>query len=775
MQHSRLSRITTSISLLFVTFLAYFPSLFYPFNFDDIANITRNFNIRTFDVWHKMLTYRRWFGEWLNALVFRIDGFNPTYYRLCNIAIHILTGLMVLLLINRLLKLLPKESTSHRYRWPIAALTSTLFLLHPVQTQTISYVIQGKLEGCASLLMLASFYLLLHVITSQSKLTRNLSLTGALLFSAVACGSKEITIMAPLLFLLIDWFFVAQQQWSELKKRWWLHALYSGVVFGIMLHYFGRHYIAKVFSLNTAIPNNRGNILTSHATERIAPLPFLISQPKVLLHYLWMFIWPLSICVEYGWKLTRSLLSLEFIVPSILLGLLSFAVLRRSVRTQTPVLSFGLLWFFITMAPRTSIIPSSELVVDYKTYLASMGWLLVLSYSIVAIVRWMSTQDISRPASRNHNSGHRIKSGETLISQLYYPALCSFTFMLSIGTYHRNQVWSSGRAFWHDVITNAPENARGYNNYGVEILKEADMLAENKTTQPQALAIYKEAVTAYKKAIALDPYYPDPYSNASVVYAKLNQHEEAAKVAKKAIRMMPEYPEAHNNLGGIYIALHKYNEAEEALKKAIALRPHYGKAYFNLARLNLDLQRHEDAIAMLQKATEGDFDRNPECYHAMGQLNMQIRKYDDAIAAFEKLASLHRGENSEQETASYFSLANALHCNREHEKAHTLYLQLAHQHPERNQYWHNLAENLFQQGKIAEAEKYFARATEKGEGLLQSHLRLAECREKNGDTNKAIEIIDTILKADVDHRLPAPLRQKCHDDIRRMRTKVLVG
>ena len=87
-------------SLLIITIITYFPTRHFPFNFDDLGNIIEKFNIRTFSVWEKIFTNRRWFGEWLNALIFQFDGFTPQYYRLCNIAIHLLAGTLVYLLIR---------------------------------------------------------------------------------------------------------------------------------------------------------------------------------------------------------------------------------------------------------------------------------------------------------------------------------------------------------------------------------------------------------------------------------------------------------------------------------------------------------------------------------------------------------------------------------------------------------------------------------------------------------------------------------------------------
>ena len=112
--------------------------------------------------------------------------------------------------------------------------------------------------------------------------------------------------------------------------------------------------------------NNIGNIITQDPTSLIKPWAFFISQFKVVLHYLAIFIWPFNISVEYDWMLSRSFFSLDCIIP--LIGLcVIFAVVVRLLRKHAAHIgAFGLVWFFASIAPRSSFIPSSELLVDYR-------------------------------------------------------------------------------------------------------------------------------------------------------------------------------------------------------------------------------------------------------------------------------------------------------------------------------------------------------------------------------------------------------------------------
>src|SRR5205823_4482593 len=117
--------------------------------------------------------------------------------------------------------------------------------------------------------------------------------------------------------------------------------------------------------------------------DTITPWIFFISQFKVILHYLVMFLWPFNISVEYDWVLAKGFFAFDCLVPLTILLAIAAALFYRLRKNSADLLSFALLWFFVSIAPRSSIIPSPELLVDYKTYTASFGWLLFLAIVVV--------------------------------------------------------------------------------------------------------------------------------------------------------------------------------------------------------------------------------------------------------------------------------------------------------------------------------------------------------------------------------------------------------
>ena len=124
-------------------------------------------------------------------------------------------------------------------------------------------------------------------------------------------------------------------------------------------------------------------LLQTSPLARITPWAYCISEFKVILHYLWIFIWPFNMSVEYDWVLSKGFFAPDCLFPFLALVLIGYFVYRLLKKDSVNLVAFGIIWFMICIAPRSSIIPSAELIVDYKTYAASFGWLFVLACGLV--------------------------------------------------------------------------------------------------------------------------------------------------------------------------------------------------------------------------------------------------------------------------------------------------------------------------------------------------------------------------------------------------------
>lgn len=363
--------------VLSITVWVYYASLTYPFEFDDLSNIVKLFKVR-FATFHSLFfANSRWISYWLNAFYYSLlpEGhkFDPYLYRVGNLIIHLIAGTAVFVTTTLLQKSKCTPDIIKRVGALFPFLATALFLLHPVQTQTVSYVIQGQLEGGAGAFIFIMTSLFLIATATTIPLMRWVLLAALFITAALSCGSKEIIIVTPVLLLLIDWFFVACGVWESLKKRWWLHTIVFSIIVGLYLYLLKPDYFLNILGCKMELQSNVGNMLTETRLEKITASSFFISQFKVIVHYLTIFFWPFSMSVDYDWKLSKHFCAPDALFPFLLLLALGIYIFSRLRRNSTDLLSFCLLWFFIGILPRSSIIPSTELLADYKTYIASFG------------------------------------------------------------------------------------------------------------------------------------------------------------------------------------------------------------------------------------------------------------------------------------------------------------------------------------------------------------------------------------------------------------------
>lgn len=713
-QESSLWHILLPAAMLpIITTIIYWPSLHYDFQFDDIANIQKHFNIRHYNFSGLFFTGSRWISYWLNSVHYKIGKFDPFSYRIGNLIIHSINGLLIFFVTYTALSYLKKQNFFSQNAFGISLITGLLFLLHPVQTQTVSYVIQGQLEGLSTLFIISMILVYLHRAHTTNTTLKWL-LTGLFfVLAAFSCGTKEIAIISPLLIMLVDWFFVAQGDIRSFTSRLWLHALLFLTVVGWYLYFLKPGFFTNILGLQMQVKNNIGNVITHNPKQMITPWIFFISQFKVILHYLWIFLWPFSISVEYDWMLTKSFFSLDCLAPLMFLLAIGVFIIKQLLRNPTSIACFGALWFFICIAPRSSIIPSPELLVDYKTYMASYGWLLLIATMLVACVQLCMPYFKKIPpfAQDQH-------------------ALAAIALILALplgySTYKRNIVWSSGKEFWGNVITNAPGKARAYNNYGVEL--------------SQHFKQYKEAVPYFKKAIEMDNNYPDPCNNLAVASSHLGDTDAAIEALRKGLKINPYYPEGYNNLASFFLQQKKYDQAEKVLGHAIRLRPHYGKAYFNLGRVYLERGDREKAWEYFKSAcTKADLD-NEFGFNTFAKMSLSLKKYDDAIFAYSRVV-----EYNPTNQDAIFNLGNSYFFTGNYQQAAVYFKKACTLNPEDTRTWYNLGEALFKIGDYQTSVETFEHIRKFNQQLPQMNLRIASCYEKLGNHFQAEEALEELI------------------------------
>jgi len=178
------------LALVLFGLLAFCNAVRHPFVHDDIIFILQNPHIAELDRWPQAFqvsastgglnTYYRPALEILYRLEYHLFGPNPYGYHLFNIIIHIMNGLLLFGLLQRL-----------GLREAAAWVTALLFLIHPVQTEAVSCI-----SGISNLWMTVFVLSALHAYFNKWHSVCLLCFTAAFL------GKEQAVLFVPLVMVI---------------------------------------------------------------------------------------------------------------------------------------------------------------------------------------------------------------------------------------------------------------------------------------------------------------------------------------------------------------------------------------------------------------------------------------------------------------------------------------------------------------------------------------------------------------------------------------------
>jgi tetratricopeptide (TPR) repeat protein len=562
--------------------LIYSNSLRGPFILDDLNQIIENPGIR--HVWPPTWLDRglRPFAYLTLALNYSAHGLDVQGYHIVNVLIHLLAGLVFFGIVRRTLRLKDlRERYGEHANW-IALGTALVWMSHPLQTQSVNYVTQ-RMESLMGLFYFMTVWGFIAAQQSEKKL-------WWYSLSIVACGlgmaTKEVIATAPIIVLSFDRCFVANT-WRQIVQTRKLYYTALGATW-IILAFFG-----PWSALDTMTAGPLPEVLSSSAdsgsapvtvTEpALTPVSYALSQPGVICHYLRLCFLPVGQCLDPWWPVAKTPIQ---IVPPTLLIVALLAVTFWSMYRH-PKWGFLGWWFFLILAPTSTVVPIADLAFEHRMYLplAAVAALFVIGgLEIVRHRKWMTP-----------------RSWMVVV-------LPTVTLLLGILTFVRNQDYQSAVKIWSDVVEKAPHNPRALNNYGLALDEEGELA---------------EALTYFHEVIRVHPDYQqlsDVYMNAGSIHRQLKNFEDAVQYNQKALNVEPRNYKAMTNLG---IVLITNGDAEAALphfEKAIELSPNNAEFHTNLGQALIVLKRREDATRHFLRALELD----PRCDRA--RYNLQQSK-----------------------------------------------------------------------------------------------------------------------------------------------------
>ena len=526
--------------------LIYSNTLQVPFLLDDLPNIEENPHLRLTgfslaglrEAWLEGFLPRRPVANVSFALNYAVHGYALAGYHWVNLLIHVGTGLCLYALLKATLGLpLPRLSRRALSGW-VPLLTVLFWLVHPVQTQSVTYIVQ-RMNSLASLFYVLSLWCYVRGRLSMGLGSRWGWVGGCVLAGVLGLGCKEIVATLPFFIFLYEWYFFQGLSGGWLRRY---GGVFGGVLIlllGLVWWYFGGHLMEA--------------LLAGYAGRDFSLGERLLTEFRVVVFYLGLLLFPhpSRLNLDHDFAVSHSWLEPWTTLPAVglVLGLVVLAVVlaRRGER----LLSFCLLWFLGNLLMESSVI-GLELVFEHRLYLPSM--LLVLLVVVLA------------------GRALRLRRGLTL------GLVCTLALVSSGWTWERNAVWRDEITLWQDCVTKSPGKARPHNNLGRTLFEMGQI---------------DEAFTHYQKALEIKPDFATAHNNLGVALAHRKRFDEAISHFRKAVQIYPDQEEAHNNLGSALANQGKFREAIVHFTEALRIKPHYANARQNL-NLALDLLQKSD-------------------------------------------------------------------------------------------------------------------------------------------------------------------------------------
>jgi tetratricopeptide (TPR) repeat protein len=576
---------------------AYYNSFTGPFIFDDQVAITDNPTIKQFGSAFSPPPEGTMVGRPLLNLTFALNyalsGMDVWSYHAGNLLIHALAGLTLFGIVRRTLKCGRGEGTPPTV---LALAVAVIWVVHPLQTEAVTYVSQ-RAESLMGLFYLLTLYCFVRgVKRSQASglrrqekqsglpVLRSLGEGGWPLTSICCCllGAmcKETIVTAPVMVLLYDRTFVTGSFRESWQRRW---RYYLGLA-SIWLLFFARlRFGFQGQGIGFALGVTWWN--------------YALTSCRSILLYLKLAIWPHPLILDYGSHVIyQAVAGLPYV-----LALAALAVAAAIAFWRRPAVGFVGAWFFVILAPTSSIIPvAGQPIAEHRVYLSLAAVILLVVLGLY------------------HLMGRR--------SLVLLAALAVGLGLLSV---KRNQDYRSALSICQDTIAKCPGNARVYCGLG-------DALADLGQTE--------DSIAAYENALRISPDFADAHANLGAILMDIpGRLPEAIDQFRLAVRSKPDHVKAHFYLGLVWSNTPgRLADGIAEFQEALRIKPDSADINYALGISLLKMPgRLLDAIAHFEAALRIKPDM-AEAHYGLGMAFLEVPdRLPDAIAEFEKTLQLN--------------------------------------------------------------------------------------------------------------------------------------
>jgi tetratricopeptide (TPR) repeat protein len=581
-EFSLLNRYSSKTHILFFVVLGvllYGFTLPYPFVFDSQYYLINNPLITDLGSFAKLLDIPDFAGNYVELNLHRdvivtfilrpfanftfylnhlFGAFDPWSYRAINIAIHIFNTIVWYVL---LLNIIRHRSGGDNpgQQWFIPFFSSIFFLVHPLATESVTYIIQ-RYASLGAMFYLATMFLFLVSLLSSSQRQRWLAYIGSVLTLVIGMLSKENLVTAPFALILMGTILLRLPLF-EMLKRTALHFCFVPMIPFIM------YLISKGQHVETQSLSQLHKVV-----DGTTPYEYILTQARVVLTYLRMLIAPYGQNLDVSYPLYLSIANPEIIISlMVLLLFVSEAVLlqcRNQRCFSDDLLSFCIFFALLTLSI-SSLFPLPDLMLEHSTYLFALPVITGLVCRIESVKMRLTT----------------------LLSTRLIVFLCFMAAFYSVLTVRRNLMYSSETSIWEDSVSKSPDKWRPNYNAGCSAVNEHH---------------YEKAIHYFERAIQINPYKIEAYVNLGSTYINLSDYYSAIEAYQRGMAVSADEPVLLHSLGNVYREAGQLQDAIEVFEKSVVIDPDDISSYSSLAELYAAIGDRNKALYNVRKARKLD-------------------------------------------------------------------------------------------------------------------------------------------------------------------------
>jgi tetratricopeptide (TPR) repeat protein len=355
-----------------------------------------------------------------------------------------------------------------------------------------------------------------------------------------------------------------------------------------------------------------GGLVPEEKLQRLTPCQTVLSALALVGQYVGNLLWPVRLCAFYVFHPSTSLFDLRVLAGlAALLALATlFLVCWRSREPNVRFASFGIVWFFATLAPVLNAHWVGTNVFNERyLYLPSVGvaWLVGLGVSKL----W--SHAASRPAQRR----------ALVLAGVTVGALFAARIVI------RNREWNNDLVLYTRTLELSPESKIIANDLGGVYWHSGDL---------------DKAEGVWRSVLSRNPNNPDVLNNLGLLASKRHQYAEAVGFFQRAVELKPKLADPHLNLGETYMKMGQTGTAEAQLSTAVALLPLYTRARNKLGQLLVEERRLDEAADQFRASVRND--PNVLAYDFLGEINIRQRAVGEAEGNFRAAFSLDESDSN---------------------------------------------------------------------------------------------------------------------------------